>query len=129
MASLNLDHVRHALSAARQKGFAEVELALGDDQFVARLAPTPPGVAKSGESVIADEIKPITATLVGYYRSAPKPLEVGSIIKSGDLVAVLTALGIQNEVFSKLAGEVVEVCVHEGQAVEFGQVLAKVKVI
>jgi hypothetical protein len=41
MAHLETELVRHALSVARQHGFAEVELAIGDESFSARLEPLP----------------------------------------------------------------------------------------
>ncbi len=130
MPKLNSDLVRHALSVAREHGFAEVELGIGEDRFVARLD----AVAKkaSRDKSDAESAEPasqaIPATLVGYYREAPIPLRAGAKIQAGDVVAVISALGIANDVESKVTGEVVEVLVQPGQAVEFGQPLARVQV-
>ncbi len=131
MSNLDLELVRHALSVARQRGFAEVELAIGEQNFSAHLDPLPrkAGQAKASgpEAPKEPELLNITATLVGYYREAKRPLRVGDIVQKGDVVAVVAALGIANDVESKVSGEVVEVLVEPNQPVEYGQTLAKVK--
>ena len=70
---------------------------------------------------------PIKANQVGYYRPAGKPLEVGLTVSKGDVVAVISALGLANDLESPVEGEVVEVLVADGEPVQFGQVLAQVK--
>jgi acetyl-CoA carboxylase biotin carboxyl carrier protein len=130
MAELDLDLVKHALTVARQYGFAEVELNLGDQSFTAKLDPTPKkkAVAATGSDAVAEpELLTITSTLVGYYREAKNPLKIGATVKKGDVVAVISALGLTSDVESKHTGEVVEVLVEPNQAVEYGQPLAKVK--
>ncbi len=127
---MELDLVRHALAAARRHGYAEVELGEGDAAFTARLArlPKPATVAPSAAaSAVDDAPKEIKATLVGFYREAKAPLAVGRTIRKGDNVASIEALGIVTDVTSKVEGEVVEVLVEPGQAVEYGQALARVK--
>ena len=131
MANLDAELVRHALSVARQYGFAEVELGIGEESFVARLDPVAhkPKASKSSNAAAAlePEFQTITSTLVGYYRPAKSPLQVGGSVKKGDVVAIIAALGIANDVESKVTGEVVEVLVEPNQPVEYGQALAKVK--
>jgi acetyl-CoA carboxylase biotin carboxyl carrier protein len=131
MATLDPELVRHALSVARQHGFAEVELGVGNDSFSAKLDPvqSKAGSKKKADQTPAEpELETIAATLVGYYRQAKRPLNVGSIVAKGDVVAIIAALGIANDVESKVSGEVVEVLVEPNQPVEYGQVLAKVKI-
>jgi biotin carboxyl carrier protein len=132
MSNLDSELVRHALDVARKHGFAEVEVGIGEASFTAKFEP---GARKSrangssaGPETTAPETQTIAATLVGYYRESKHPLRVGSILKKGDVVAIITALGIANDVESKYAGEVVEVLVEPNQPVEFGQALAKVKI-
>jgi len=131
MASLDLDVVRHALSKAREHGFREIELVVGEDQFSARLAgfaqtSVPPTVSANPEEAAMPQTMAISSPLVGYFREGSKPLQVDDIVKKGDSVCVIVALGLANEVESKVDGRVVEVLVEPGQAVEFGQVLARV---
>jgi biotin carboxyl carrier protein len=131
MATLDPELVRHALSVARQHGFAEVELGIGDDSFAAKLDTMPPkihGKPRPGGAASEPELQTIAATLVGYYRPTKPPLQIGQTVKKGDIVAIIAALGIANDVESKVAGEVVEVLVEPNQPVEYGQVLAKVRI-
>lgn len=123
---MDLDLVRHALDAARQHGYAEVELGVEGAAFRARLARVPKA-APVAAAPVDDAPKAIQATLVGYYREAKEPLAVGRTVRVGDIVGVVEALGIVTDVASKVAGEVVEVLVEPGQAVEYGQALATVK--
>lgn len=125
---MDTDLVRHALAAARRHGYAEVELRAGDASFTARLARLPKAPVAVSEPVAASEAPlEVKATLVGYYREAKAPLAVGRAIRRGDNVAAIEALGIVTDVSSKVEGEVVEVLVEPGQAVEYGQVLARVR--
>lgn len=72
--------------------------------------------------------KPLTSPMVGTFYSAPSPdakpfVEVGSTIAQGDVVCIVEAMKLMNEIESECAGKVVEICVKDGQPVEFGQVL------
>ncbi len=133
MAGLDIDLIRHALTVAQEHGFAEIELGLDGASFKARLeagAKKKAAPAKSAEPALLNGeagVKYIRSPIVGFYRIGPKALEQGKSVSTGDVVAVVNALGIANEVESKVAGEVVEVLVKDGQGVEFGQILAKVK--
>ena len=127
---MDLDLVRHALAAARQHGYAEVELGDGEATFTARLARVPKAKAASASTsastLVADAPKEIKATLVGYWRDGKEPLAIGRTVHKGDVVGMVEALGIVTDVASKVEGEVVELLVEPGQAVEYGQVLARV---
>lgn len=131
MASLDLEVLRHALTIARERGYAEVEVADGDAEFKAKLEPAPkrPKAAAVAASSDPEEPKLLTvnATQVGYYRPSENPLEVGRKVAKGDIVAVISALGLANDVEANVEGEVVQVLVQDGDPVQFGQALAQVK--
>lgn len=131
MDALDPDLIRHALSVARQHGFAEVDLEIGPDSFSAKLDAAPQiSRSKKSSDRLSEEpvLETIAATLVGYYRPSRTPLQVGTTVSKGDIVAIIAALGIANDVESKVSGEVVEVLVEPNQPVEYGQALAKVKI-
>lgn len=134
MSEIDLGPVRHALETARERGFREVELELGDIEFEAKLegAPRPKqeSPAQVAEPQEAPEPAPfeIASPCVGYFKAGPQPLQAGREVKAGDIVGIVTALGIANEIECKASGQVVEVTVSEGSAVEYGQVIALVKV-
>jgi acetyl-CoA carboxylase biotin carboxyl carrier protein len=126
--------VRHALCVAREHGFAEVELTLGNDAFSARLAPesrirvaSPTGEPATSSPSSDPGLAAIRSTLVGYYREAPQPIRVGVTVAKGDVVAVIAALGLANDIEATVAGEVVEILVEPDQPVEYGQALAMVR--
>jgi oxaloacetate decarboxylase alpha subunit len=71
-----------------------------------------------------DEIK---SDLVGIFRfSRPLPV-AGEMLESDRELAYVEALGIRNPVRSLAPGRLVSVCCHEGQPVEYGQVLFEIE--
>ena len=75
---------------------------------------------------------PITSPMVGTFYMAPSPdsepfVTVGQSVKSGDVVCIIEAMKMMNEIKAEVAGNIVEVCVEDGQPVEFGQVLMYVE--
>lgn len=130
MAELDLDIVRHALGVARRNGFAEVELAVGDSSFHARLDPMPAGSPKpvdTNEAPAEPVVIDVKAPMVGYARDGKVPLTVGQEIQKGQVVAMIEALGLANDVEAPASGEIVEVLVAAGEPVQYGQVIARVR--
>lgn len=74
----------------------------------------------------------ITSPMVGTFYKSPSPdadafVSVGQSIKTGDVVCIVEAMKMMNEIKSEISGKVVEICVEDGQPVEFGQVLMYVE--
>ena len=70
----------------------------------------------------------IKSPMVGTFYRAPAPdappfLEVGQDIEVGQVVCIIEAMKLMNEIKSEVAGRVIEVLVENGDAVEFGQPL------
>lgn len=71
---------------------------------------------------------PITAPMVGTFYASPSPdaepfAKVGQSIKSGDVVCIIEAMKLMNELEAEVGGKILEICVENGEPVEFGQVL------
>ena len=69
--------------------------------------------------------------MVGVFYQAPSPeadpyVHVGSKVKKGDVLCVIEAMKLLNEITADTDGEIVDVCVENGQLVEYGQVLFKI---
>lgn len=131
MPGIDPETVRHALEVARKRGFAEVEIELDGARFAASLekVKAKPKPAATAEAQAAEDLPAeIQATLVGYYQSSKPALEVGRAVKEGEVVAVINALGLANDIETPYSGEIVEVLVKDGEPVEYGQPLARVKV-
>ena len=76
--------------------------------------------------------KEITSPIIGTAYHAPEPgakkfVEIGKKIKKGDSVMIVEAMKTMNHVPSTYDGVVKEICVEDGQAVEFGQTLILLK--
>lgn len=76
--------------------------------------------------------KPITSPMVGTFYKASSPdakpfVEIGSTVTEGQVVCIIEAMKLMNEIESDVNGKVVEICVEDGQPVEFGQVLMYVE--
>lgn len=76
--------------------------------------------------------KPITAPMVGTFYSAPSPddapfVKVGDSIATGQIVCIIEAMKLMNEIEAEISGKITEICVKNGESVEFGQVLMYVE--
>lgn len=74
----------------------------------------------------------IVSPMVGTFYKAPSPdaspyVQVGSKVQEDTIVCIVEAMKLMNEITAEVSGEVVEVLVENGQLVEFGQPLFKVK--
>lgn len=84
------------------------------------------------EEVIQENIAIISSPLVGTFYSSPSPdsdefVKVGAKVKAGDVVCIIEAMKLMNEIEASEAGEIVEVLVNNGEMVEYNQPLFKVK--
>ena len=96
-------------------------------------APAPQQVQTVSASSAAEQKevkkgKPLTSPMVGTFYSAPSPdaepfVKVGQTVKEGDVVCIVEAMKLMNEIEAEFAGKITEICVQDGQPVEFGQVL------
>lgn len=73
----------------------------------------------------------VTAPMVGVFYAAPAPgdepfVRVGSKVKAGETLCIIEAMKVLNEVTAEADGEVLEVCVTDGDLVEFGSCLMRI---
>jgi acetyl-CoA carboxylase biotin carboxyl carrier protein len=89
--------------------------------------------ASSVPAPLANErLTEITSPMVGTFYRAPAPdeppfVEVGDRIRSGQTVCIIEAMKLMNELEAEVSGEIVEILVDNGEPVEYGQVLMRVK--
>lgn len=100
-------------------------------------------VSKAVSSVVAAEVKEetvekveggnlVTAPIVGTFYASSAPgkapfVKVGDKVNKGDVICIVEAMKIMNEITSEFSGEVVEVFVKEEDMVEYGQPLFRIK--
>ena len=73
-----------------------------------------------------DETVTIKAPLVGTYYGSPKPdsppfIKVGDIIKEGQVICIIEAMKIFNEIESELSGKVIKILIQDATPVEYDQ--------
>lgn len=82
-------------------------------------------VEKGEKPKVAENIKEIVSPMVGTFYRAPAPdaspfVEVGSIVSKGQVLCIIEAMKIMNQIESDTSGRVVAILVENGEPVEFG---------
>ena len=72
----------------------------------------------------------IKSPLVGVFYLSPSPesdpfVGIGSKVKKGDVLCIIEAMKLMNEITAEADGEIVDICVKNGDIAEFGQTLFK----
>jgi oxaloacetate decarboxylase alpha subunit len=86
-----------------------------------------PVAEKPAEQQKTNQIK-VTSPIVGtFYRSSspdkPAYVEVGDTVKKGQVLCIIEAMKLMNEIESEATGKIVQILVENGQPVEYGQPL------
>ncbi len=87
-----------------------------------------PAPAPTAETAIAANLVKIEAPMVGTFYHAPSPdaapfVHEGDVVKDGQVLCIIEAMKLMNEIEAKVAGRIARVLVENGQPVEFGQAL------
>jgi acetyl-CoA carboxylase biotin carboxyl carrier protein len=74
----------------------------------------------------------VTSPFVGTFYRTPAPdqppfVEVGATVRKGQVLCIIEAMKLMNEIESEVAGAVAEILVQNGQPVEFGQPLFRIE--
>jgi acetyl-CoA carboxylase biotin carboxyl carrier protein len=99
-----------------------------------RVAPPAPAPAAAAAPAPAAE-KPghaVTSPFVGTFYRTPAPdqppfVDVGSVVKKGQVLCIIEAMKLMNEIESEVSGRVAEILVENGRPVEFGQALFRIE--
>ena len=74
----------------------------------------------------------VKSPMLGVFYSSPAPdapafVEVGDRVKKGTVLCIIEAMKLMNEILAEKDGEIAEICLENGQIVEFSQVMFKMK--
>jgi acetyl-CoA carboxylase biotin carboxyl carrier protein len=91
--------------------------------------PTSPTVASTP---VKDDSKSFSSPMVGTFYRRPSPedpefVKVGGVVKKGEVLCIIEAMKVMNEIQADFSGEIVEALVEDGVSVEFGQALFKIR--
>ena len=147
---MDIRKVKKLIELLEESGISELEISEGEESVrISRYprgavqasmpmpmpAPAGYGVAPGpGPATAAGEHKPrkdeytVTSPMVGTYYSAPSPgaksfVEIGSEIKVGQILCIIEAMKMLNQIESDKAGRVTAILAKNGEPVEFGQPL------
>lgn len=101
-------------------------------QMVGAVSVQAPAAEKVEDKKEEPKGTPVTSPMVGTFYLSPSPgakpfVEVGSVVSTGQVVCIIEAMKLMNEIESEVSGKVTKICVEDGQAVEYGQVLMYVE--
>ena len=96
----------------------------------AAVPPPEPGMEPDAYSVDFNRLIEVKSPMVGVLYSAASPdsepfVSIGSQVKKGDVLCIIETMKLMNEITAEQDGEIVDICVRNGDIAEFGQVLFK----
>lgn len=100
-------------------------------QAAAQPPPTEPKPA-APEAQAEEHLVEIKSPIVGTFYATPSPdsepfVELGSDVSAQTVVCIVEAMKVMNEIKAETSGTIAEILVKNGQAVEYGQLLFKVR--
>lgn len=137
LTELALEDGDRAILLRKEKEVVTAQTVVATPQVVAQPIATPQ-VAKTEtpaetKTVTAEPTgTPITSPMVGTFYSAPSPgakpfVQVGETVSTGQVVCIIEAMKLMNEIESEVSGKITKILVEDGQPVEYGQVLMYVE--
>jgi len=148
----DLEKIKQIIDIMKDNDLVEVEIKHGEDKILVKrsqpeqakgpiaalpvIAPIPPAPAapapvepKTAQNDTTVEIK---APIVGTFFAQPSPdsspyVEIGAHVDPQAVVCIIEAMKVMNEIKAELAGTITAILVPSGQAVEYGQVLFRIR--
>ncbi len=149
---MDIRKIKKLIELLEESGLAEIEISEGEESVrIARFSQGPPVSqgTPAPTTVIATSAAPatsaptapaaaqappardenlVTAPMVGTFYSSPAPgaksfVEVGQEVRVGQVLCIIEAMKMMNQIESERAGKVVAVLAKNGEPVEFGQPL------
>lgn len=147
---MDIRKVKKLIELLEESGIAELEISEGEEsvrisryprggapatvqaapvyQVAAAAAPALPATSTSSAPVSAKHDHTVASPMVGTYYSAPSPgaklfVELGTEIKVGQVLCIIEAMKMMNQIESEKSGTVTAILAKNGDPVEFGQPL------
>jgi acetyl-CoA carboxylase biotin carboxyl carrier protein len=98
----------------------------------AATAPAPARREAAAEPEFAEDLHHIKSPIVGTFYEAPSPgaapfVKKGDLVEVGQVLCIIEAMKLMNEIESDVAGEVMRIFVENGQPVEYGEPLFAIR--
>ena len=130
---LERDGLRIALRKAGSTAPAPASVVMPQGTVPAAPAPPSAGPAETAKAIAEERTAYIKSPMVGTFYVAPSPdsppfVNLGEKIGKDDVVCILEAMKVMNEIKAELEGTIMEVLAENGEPVEYGQPLFRVEV-
>ena len=145
---MKIDEIKELIQALEAASRTSLEISQGETSVkleknymqpsaILQAAPAEqPVVMANAASVVSSEAAPavqkkgsaVSCPLVGVFYAAPSPndapfVAVGDTVKKGDVLCIVEAMKLMNEITAEEDGVITEICAENGQVVEYGQPL------
>lgn len=123
MANFSMDRLTQEAMLQVEK---RLQSGLGVSEPASGTEPGPVGASKS--ATLNSHQKQIVSPFVGTFYRAPTPeadpyAKEGQVVKRGDVLCIIEAMKLMNEIEAEFPGKIISVLVENGQPVEFGEPL------
>lgn len=131
--SLESDGMKVAIKKGANREITVTKPEVTDAAAAAPAAAAVPAVEQAAaEQAIPENVETVTAPMVGTFYRAPAPdadpfVEVGQQVETGQVLCIIEAMKLMNEIEAEISGQVVDILVENGQPVEYGQPLFLIK--
>jgi len=143
---LDLDQLRELIRLLDEANLTEIEIEHDDDRIRVRRDPAPaaaesvaPVTAQVPEPVVVssaselDDGAYVTSPFVGTFYRAASPegdpfVDVGDSVVQGQVLCIVEAMKLMNEIEAEAASTIVEVLVEDGKPVEYGDRLFRIEI-
>ena len=139
---MDLAEIKELIALLKESGLAELEVAEGERRIrivhshpatavAAPLAPPSPAAEPNEKTPPQAAGETMPAPLSGTFYRAPAAgeppfVDVGSKVAAGDVLCIIESMKMMNKVRSERAGEIVEVLLEDGRAIESGTALFRI---
>jgi len=152
----DLQRIKRLIKIMKENELVEIEIKHGDDKISLKrsqpqavvgqpitgvpvvgpdsavVSPSPQGQAGAGAAGPTEDLEQIKSPIVGTFYATASPdseayVEAGSHVDPQTVVCIIEAMKVMNEIKAEVSGTITEILVDNGQAVEYGQVLFRVK--
>ncbi len=150
---MDIRKIKKLIELLEESGLAEIEITEGEESVriarvmhgppaaiqptvlpIAAAAPAQPAPAPAAVAAAptAQDKNLVTAPMVGTFYASPAPgakafVEVGQEVRVGQVLCIIEAMKMMNQIESERAGKVVAVLAKNGEPVEFGQPLFSIE--
>lgn len=142
---MDLKKVKDLIEIMKENDLVELEVVDGDSKVHLKgpqsaaavvtsvpAAPVAPAAASAPIDTASEGLVNIESPIVGTFYQASSPdsdpyVKVGDQVDPETVVCIVEAMKVMNEIKAETSGTITEVCCKDGEAIEFGQVLFKVR--